>query len=143
MGRRRHAILVVEWCEEQGHHELDGFEAAHRHFATAFDVTAAPRPPPSRAARGRSSPWQVSFRSEWKTHYLGLPLSHQDRFLSTHNATHYAVYIWQPTRSPWGEDAPLERLIVWDISQPSPYRPSRDPSTDSAHWALRARSASH
>ncbi|KAG8421153.1 hypothetical protein J3458_003057 [Metarhizium acridum] len=115
--RLSHGILVVEWCEEQGHDELDGAEAAHRHFATAFDV----------AARGRGRR-QVSFRSEWTTHHLGLPPSHQDRFFSTHNATHYVVYIWQPTRSPWGEYAPLERLVAWDISQPSPYRPSLDPT---------------
>ncbi|EFZ00442.2 F-box domain-containing protein [Metarhizium robertsii ARSEF 23] len=122
--RLSHGILVVEWCEEeQGRDEPDGVgAAAHRHFATAFDVV------PASCGRGRRRRVQVSFRSEWKTHCLGLPLSHQDRFFSTHNATHYVVYIWQPTRSPWGEHAPLERLVVWDISRPSPYRPSLDPA---------------
>jgi hypothetical protein len=122
-----------------------GTEAvAHRHFATAFDVVRAssedtiPKRHPRREPRTISSrdgdgdgdgdgtksgaraadPWRISFRSEWKTHHLGLPLSHQDRFFSTHNATHYVMYIWQPTRSPWGEDAPLERLIVWEIGHP-------------------------
>ena len=109
-------LLVFEWCEETAHHPLNAEEAAHRHFATAYDVTPAP-----------PSSWAVRFRSEWKIHFLGLPLSHHDRFFSTHNATHYVVYIWQPTRSPWGEDAPLERLVVWDIRGPSLYRPSLDP----------------
>jgi hypothetical protein len=117
-------LLVFEWCEEEAYHALNEREAAHRHFATAYDVS---RLPPASSSSSTLSSWAVSFRSEWKIHYLGLPLSHHDRFFSTHNSTHYVVYVWQPTRSPWGEDAPLERLIIWDISQPSAYRPSMDP----------------
>lgn len=117
-------LLVLEWCEEEAYHALNEREAAHRHFATAYDVS---RLPPSSSSPSPLSSWAVSFRSEWKIHYLGLPLSHHDRFFSTHNSTHYVVYVWQPTRSPWGEDAPLERLIIWDISQPSAHRPSLDP----------------
>lgn len=138
--RLSHGILVFEWCEEEGYHELNEGEAAHRHFATAFDVVRRqgwdgiiPRRRNSRhngavSSEDSQSPWVITYRSEWKIHYLGLPLSHQDRFFSTHNATHYAVYIWQPTRSPWGEDEPLERLIIWEIGDPHPYRPSLDPS---------------
>lgn len=114
-------VLVFEWCEERAYHALNEREVAHRHYATAYDVTQLS------SSSSRLTSWGIRFRSEWKIHYLGLPLSHHDRFFSTHNATHYVIYIWQPTRSPWGEDAPLERLIIWDISQPSAYRPSLDP----------------
>ena len=38
------------------------------------------------------------------------------------------MYLWQPNRSPWGEEDPLEQLTVWDISFPSAYRPSLDPT---------------
>ncbi|KAJ9139195.1 hypothetical protein NKR23_g8014 [Pleurostoma richardsiae] len=71
--------------------------------------------------------WKITFRSEWKMHFLGLPLDRGDRFMSAHTATHYAVYVWQPIRSDWGEDDPIESLVVWDISQPLDYRPSEDP----------------
>lgn len=67
-------------------------------------------------------------RNEWKIHFLGLPLNSRDRFFSTHTHSHYTLYLWQPNRSAWGEDEPIEGLAIWDISSPSPYRPSRDPS---------------
>ncbi|EON96776.1 putative f-box domain protein [Phaeoacremonium minimum UCRPA7] len=51
-----------------------------------------------------------------------------DRFFSAHTSTHYALYVWQPNRSPWGEDDPIELLTIWDISSPSSYKPSEDPS---------------
>jgi hypothetical protein len=38
------------------------------------------------------------------------------------------MYLWQPNRSAWGEDAPIEALAIWDISSPSSYRPSQDPT---------------
>ena len=113
--RLSHDILIFEWCEELGHLSLNEHETAHRHFATAFDVAKGDRR-------------EITFRSEWKIHYLGLPLSHQDRFFSTHNRNHYAVYIWQPTRSPWGGDEPLERLFVWELGEPQNYKPSLDPT---------------
>lgn len=126
--RLSHRILVVEWCEEDAYHALNDVDKAHRHFTTAFDVVvdgdlSIPQYGSQKAQRHIA----ISFRSEWRIHYLGLPLSHQDRFFSTHNSTHYVVYIWQPTRSPWGEDEPLERLIIWDLGKPSPYLPSLDP----------------
>jgi hypothetical protein len=133
--RLSHRILIFEWCEEEGYLGLNETETAHRHFATAFDVTPSlpdavipAARPQSLPLHDREEPWRITFRAEWKTHCLGLPLSHQDRFFSTHNATHYVVYIWQPTRSPWGEDAPLERLVVWEMGQPCAYRPSLDPT---------------
>ena len=38
------------------------------------------------------------------------------------------MYLWQPSRSAWGEDEPIETLVVWDISCASSYRPSNDPT---------------
>ena len=57
-----------------------------------------------------------------------MPLNSRDRFYSTHSATHYSLYLWQPNRSAWGEDDPIETLAIWDISGPSSYRPSEDPT---------------
>ena len=57
-----------------------------------------------------------------------MPLNSRDRFYTTHNNTHYAMYLWQPNRSAWGEDEPIEALAVWDIKSPSSYRPSQDPT---------------
>ena len=57
-----------------------------------------------------------------------MPLNSRDRFFSTHNTNHYALYLWQPNRSAWGEDEPIEALAIWDISSPSSYRSSEDPS---------------
>lgn len=128
--RLSHGILIFEWCEEEAYHALNEKEMAHRHFATAYDVVSDGDEIaiPQYGGKQPSRTWSIIFRSEWKIHYLGIPLSHQDRFFSTHNKTHYVVYIWQPTRSPWGEDDPLERLIVWELGEPSSYRPSLDPS---------------
>ncbi|XXG99039.1 hypothetical protein Hte_005373 [Hypoxylon texense] len=130
-------VLVVEWCEREAYHQLNDRETVHRHFATAFDVRRrqVPSPPPSSSESGSESEefprftWDIAFRSEWKIHFLGLPLNSHDRFFSAHTATHYALYLWQPNRSPWGEEDPLEQLTVWDISSPSPYRPSLDPTS--------------
>lgn len=58
-----------------------------------------------------------------------MPLNSRDRFFSSHTDTHYALYLWQPNRSAWGEDEPIEALAIWDISSPSPYRPSEDPTS--------------
>lgn len=67
-------------------------------------------------------------RNEWKIHFLGLPLNSRDRFYTTHSETHYAMYLWQPNRSAWGEDEPIEALAIWNIESPSLYRPSQDPA---------------
>ncbi|KAI1373651.1 hypothetical protein F4677DRAFT_428742 [Hypoxylon crocopeplum] len=116
-------VLVIEWCEREPYHQLNDRETVHRHFATAFDV----RRQPSSSPDFRFT-WDITFRSEWKIHFLGLPLNNHDRFFSAHTSTHYALYLWQPNRSPWGEEDPLEQLTIWDISAPSPYRPSLDPT---------------
>ncbi|KAI5920803.1 hypothetical protein F4810DRAFT_681376 [Camillea tinctor] len=121
-------VLVIEWCERESFHQLNDRETVHRHFATAFDVRRRQQSsssPESAAA----APWNIEFRSEWKIHFLGLPLNRYDRFFSAHTATHYALYLWQPDRSIWGEEEPLEQLTVWDISSPSLYRPSADPAS--------------
>lgn len=132
--RLSHGVLVIEWCEREPYHQLNDREEVHRHFATAFDVQrcaprSASRSPRFSMVRSISDPsdWTIMFRSEWKIHFLGLPINRHDRFFSAHTDTHYALYLWQPNRSPWGEEDPLEQLTVWDISFPSQYRPSLDP----------------
>ncbi|KAK6843307.1 hypothetical protein PG987_004167 [Apiospora arundinis] len=134
-------VLIIEWCERAPYHQLNEREVVHRTFATAYDVQRARshssqpslssssslRRPPKlaivRSSSDDSSAWSIVFRSEWKIHFLGLPLNATDRFFSTHSGTHYALYIWQPHRSPWGDDDPIEQLAVWNISFPSAYRP--------------------
>ncbi|KAH6898549.1 hypothetical protein B0T10DRAFT_555857 [Thelonectria olida] len=122
------SVLLFEWCEERGSHPLSTTETAHRHYATAYDLVRhgpsvlLPRRDAATGPRRRSC-YSFTLRAEWKIHFLGMPLSHQDRFFSTHNRSHYAVYIWQPTRSPWGEDGPLERLVVWELPPAKPHRP--------------------
>lgn len=129
--RLSHGILIFEWCEKDAGEEEVG---AHRHFATAYHVTRVQRDgyrdeddsyTLRRYAKGgfdneygvTKDECTVTFRAQWKIHSLGILLRHEDRFFSTHNSTHYAVYLWQPARSQWaGEDEPLERLIIWDIS---------------------------
>lgn len=117
-----HQVLLIEWAENRPYHKLNDTESVHRHFVTAFDVELIPKSLPWLPK------WSVTYRNEWKLHFLGLPLNQLDRFFSVHTTTHYAVYIWQPNRSAWGEDTPLELLAVWDISQRCDYRPSDDPS---------------
>ncbi|KAI6087843.1 hypothetical protein F4821DRAFT_235345 [Hypoxylon rubiginosum] len=117
-------VLVVEWCEREPYHQLNDGVPVHRHFATAFDV----RRRKIESSASTEFTWDITFKSEWKIHFLGLPLNSHDRFFSTHTATHYALYLWQPNRSPWGEEDPLEQLTVWDIATPSPYRLSLDPT---------------
>jgi hypothetical protein len=128
-------VLVIEWCEREAYHQLNDRETVHRHFATAFDVQRCTPRSSSTSPRfsmvrslSNSSAWTITFRSEWKIHFLGLPLNRHDRFFSAHTGTHYALYLWQPNRSPWGEEEPLEQLTIWDISFPSHYRPSQDPT---------------
>ncbi|KAL7628126.1 hypothetical protein AAE478_002324 [Parahypoxylon ruwenzoriense] len=128
-------LLVVEWCEREAYHQLNDRETVHRHFATAFDVARRRSSPSDYSSSSSASEfelprftWDITFRSEWKIHFLGLPLNSRDRFFSAHTATHYALYLWQPNRSPWGEEDPLEQLTVWDIASPSAYRPSLDPT---------------
>ncbi|KAK8137688.1 F-box domain protein [Apiospora sp. TS-2023a] len=128
-------VLVIEWCEREPYHQLNEREVVHRTFATAYDVQRAQSRSSSRSPKlaivrssSDSSAWNIFFRSEWKIHFLGLPLNTTDRFFSTHSNTHYALYIWQPHRSPWGDDDPIEQLAVWNISFPSAYRPSLDPA---------------
>lgn len=58
-------------------------------------------------------------------------MSAQDCWFSDHSTTHYTIYIRQTNRSVWGENEPIESLLIWDISQPSSYRPSNDPSGSS------------
>ncbi|KIW20650.1 hypothetical protein PV08_01227 [Exophiala spinifera] len=118
--RLKDRTLIIEWAEKDPFHNLNAMEQVNRHFANCFDV---------RRDKSNES-WEVCWRSEWKMHFLGLPPNYHDRFFSTHNSTHYAVYFWQPNRSMYtgDEELPIESLSVWDISAPSPYQPSTDPS---------------
>lgn len=113
--RLAQGILLFEWAESYPYHQLNDREVVHRHFVTLFDVLRT------------NTTWAVKFRSEFKLHFLGLALNRSDRFFSAHTSTHYAVYFWQPNRSLYQDD-PIEQLAIWDISTPSPYRPSEDPT---------------
>lgn len=116
--RLQKRLLVVEWAEPKAFHWLNDSDGVHRHFASSFEV-----------ARNHTG-WSIAFRNEWKIMFLGHPLSEQDRFYSSHTNTHYVIYIWQPNRSLYtaDDDAPIESMLVWDISKPSSYRPSLDPT---------------
>ncbi|PQE19953.1 F-box domain protein [Rutstroemia sp. NJR-2017a BVV2] len=118
--RLKDRVLVVEWCEADLYHQLDEDEMVHRHFATAYDLVFD----------SEAHQWNMkrSLRNEWKIHFLGMPLNKDDRFFSVHSNTHYAIYTWQPNRGRWGEDDPIEALAIWDISTPSDYLPSLDPT---------------
>jgi hypothetical protein len=127
--RLRCGILVLEWCEQE-----DG-----RHFATAYDVKRTKTRRRSFACgegrlaggEGRQDieggeeacPWVATFRSEWEIVSSGLDLVNS-RFYSTHNATHYAIYIWQQPHMTGVR--PREQLVVWELGAPSPYRPTLD-----------------
>ena len=112
--------LIIEWAERDPFHSLNDMEQVNRHFVSCYDI--------HRSEDGQS--WMVNFRSEFKIHFLGLPLNSRDRFFSTHNSEHYAVYFFQPNRSMYtgDEERPIESLLVWDITKPSAYLPSTDPS---------------
>ncbi|KAK1752465.1 hypothetical protein QBC47DRAFT_349128 [Echria macrotheca] len=117
--RLAEGVLIFEWAEGAAYHQLNDREVVHRHFVSAFDVVRT----------GSGPRWTVTFRSEWKLHFLGLPLNRSDRFFSAHTSSHYAVYFWQPNRSLYQDD-PIEQIAVWDISSPSTYKPSEDPNGD-------------
>ena len=130
--RLKYRTLIVEWAEKDAFHALNDSEKVHRHFTTCFDIV------PRRSASGLPGSvhglgWRVVRRSEWKLHFLGLPLNNRDRFFSDHTSRHYAIYFWQPNRSMYAgdEDSPIESLIVWDITQSSTYQPSQDPAGSS------------
>ena len=118
--RLKHNLLIFEWAEKESYHRLNELEDVHRHWVTAFDVKS------QKASFPWLTRWKTTFRSEWKLHYLGFPLSAQDCWFSDHSTTHYAVYFWQMNRSAWGENEPIESLLIWDISQPSGHRPFDD-----------------
>lgn len=154
--RLSHGLLIFEWCEkEEGEDEV----GARRHFATAYDVTRVQKDgyrdeddfyTLRRYAKGgfdnvygvSKDECRVTFRAQWNIHSLGILLRHEDRFFSTHNSTHYAVYFWQPARSPWAsEDEPLERLTIWDISGTleGPRIIAQLTNAQLDHWGVRQR----
>ena len=123
--RLKYNLLIFEWAEKEPYHRLNELEEVHRHYVTAYDVQS------SKDSLPWLSQWKIKFRSEWRLHYLGFPLSAQDCWFSDHSMTHYAVYIWQTNRSAWGENEPIESLLIWDISQPSNYGLSDDHTSGS------------
>lgn len=133
--RMNDGVLVFEWCDKMAYHQLNDREQCHRHFVTALDVV--PSPP---RANNNTDSWTITERAEWKLHFLGFPLNQIDRFFSAHTATHYAVYVWQPNRSPWGEDDPIESVILWDISCTPPRIVRRITWPTLAFYCVRQRS---
>lgn len=131
--RLKDCTLVVEWAEKDPYHDLNLVDKVHRHFATIYDVHRQKHD--SQGLDGTCTKLSLTFRSEFKIHFLGLPLTARDYFFSTHTRNHYALYLWQPNRSLWtgDEDQPIEALFVWNIATPSPYRPSEDPGNTSSH----------
>lgn len=112
--------LVIEWAEIDPFHQLNELESVYRHFATCFNIIRTQHQP---ADPG----FEITFRNEWKIHFLGLPLSDRDRFFSFHTHDYYVVYFWQQNRSMYtGQE--IESLAVWDISTASKYLPSADAS---------------
>ncbi|KAH7163029.1 hypothetical protein B0J13DRAFT_615634 [Dactylonectria estremocensis] len=131
-------VLLFEWCEEHALHSAEPPGTAIRHYATAFDVVrhgpAVLLPPRDAAAEPRRH-WSFVRRAQWEMHRQGAVPTHQpDRLFSTHNRTHYAVYVWQPARSPWGDDDPFEQLTVWELGPTSvpPPLPSNSGAWDPA-----------
>ncbi|TPX14197.1 uncharacterized protein E0L32_000591 [Thyridium curvatum] len=108
--RLAHAVLAIEWAEAEPYHSLNERTSVHRHFVSLFDVAGGG------GGGGGGSAVAVAHRADFKMHFLGLPLTPVDRFLSAHDARHYAVYVWQPNRSPYGENAPIESVVVWSIA---------------------------
>lgn len=125
--RLKQGTLIVEWAEKDPYHDLNLVDKVHRHFATVYDVRRQPRGSSSEKETGLTI--SITFRLEFKIHFLGLPLTARDYFFSTHTRNYYALYLWQPNRSLWtgDEDQPIEALFVWDVRSPSAYRPSEDP----------------
>lgn len=163
-------VLAFEWCERMAYHQLNDREECHRHYVTLLDVvrcsctrsdqartittaTSSNTVTPSPSSSTTSKPaeeekhtshhyhWELSHRAEFKLHFLGLPLNTHDRFLSAHTRTRYAVYVWQPNRSPWGEDDPLESAVIWDTSSSPPRCVRRMPWAALEFYGLRQRAA--
>lgn len=122
--RLRERTLIIEWAEKKAYHALNDSEDVHRHFASCYDISLHEHSGVDDCGR-----WKVTFRSEWKLHFLGLPLNTLDRFFSTHSKDHYAIYLWQPNRSMYSgdEEHPIESLLIYDISHSCAYLPSQDP----------------
>ncbi|KAM0511337.1 hypothetical protein ACHAPE_010003 [Trichoderma viride] len=139
--RISHGILAIEWCLNTPNKpfyvngKFIGGEF-HKHYATLYDVRRTgfwDGIIPQRPALGGTPPtytWKIKFRCEFLMYPFGFPVNTVDRFFSTHNATHYAVYTWQATRFPHrtmnDTIRPREQLIIWEIGAPSTYRPSDD-----------------
>ncbi|KAJ2970588.1 hypothetical protein NQ176_g8120 [Zarea fungicola] len=117
--RLSHGILIFEWfedtpCDYVYSDERGSKEMLLMHYATAYNVkrrneNSGPsgeedyfwqycRNKINEADDMRKSEWDLTFRATWKIHPRGLLFD--TRYFSTHNASHYAVYIWQPNSTP-------------------------------------------
>ncbi|KAL7821716.1 hypothetical protein V8C44DRAFT_315523 [Trichoderma aethiopicum] len=133
--RVSHGVLVFEWCEQE--EALSRDEATtgrvYRHYATVYSVRrrgAWDGVIPQRGGGGDGSSsemmmaytWEFELRCEFAIYPVGLALDHQDRFFSTHNATHYAIYTWQPRSPASGSQenggGPVESLTIWEFNPP-------------------------
>lgn len=113
-------VLIIEWIGTAAWVELNSQQAVYDYFVTAYDILKCPY----------SHGWAVTLRSEWRLDPAGFPVDLYDRHISTHTSTHYAVYnLRLPSRNR-RVDKPFESLLVWDIQQPSTYRPSDYTSED-------------
>ncbi|EGR52203.1 uncharacterized protein TRIREDRAFT_119607 [Trichoderma reesei QM6a] len=159
--RISHGVLVFEWCEREplsssrslvggGNEETTTTEErVHRHYATAYSVRRTGswdgviprRHTDAGVAHDGSSEmptcsWEFELCCELKIHPVGLSLDHHDRFFSTHNATHYAVYTWQPPPrsfdAAWPDDEPLESLTIWEFNPPNSYSQRPDAASSSS-----------
>ncbi|OKL59475.1 hypothetical protein UA08_05265 [Talaromyces atroroseus] len=104
--RLQDRLLVVEWADEDQPDMWSGC-GWYYHYATSFEINRV----------GRA--WDVTLRNEWEMIPNGLSLGYSDRFFSTHNRRHYAIYTSLDSHT-------AHRLTIWDISKPSEYRPSQD-----------------
>lgn len=160
--RLRHGILIFEWHEDKpcdyaySSDESGSEKMLLMHYATAYDVK---RRNENRGPGGeedyfwqhcrnktnedddieeedddaRKSKWDITFRATWKIHPTGLLFD--TRYFSTHNASHYAVYIWQPNSTPVlsipmpAASEPTEIFWIWDLGEPQQEEPLADEAT--------------
>lgn len=97
--RLRHRVLIIEWS-----HDIEGRAP---HAVTAIDFKSSSdnngRLP---LKEGEHTPWTLSIRAQWRLSKTYL--TSEDRFFSTHNSTHYAVYLWH-------QKSASEKLMIWEL----------------------------
>ncbi|KAI1094827.1 hypothetical protein F5B19DRAFT_443565 [Rostrohypoxylon terebratum] len=120
-------VLIIEWFEGYAFAETE-LEKPYPYYATAFDVVRKPYQSILSSSLEMQCVWDITFRSEWKNFPPGFSAADNQVFYSAHTSTHYVLYSWIDDPTPRGNDDPQEELIIWDISKPSSYRASLDPT---------------